>query len=96
MNVFKLSRKAVDDLKSIGRYTQNMWGCDQRNKYLAKLDDVFHKIAREPQIGAVCDVRNDYRKRHVGKHVIYYLQKETHVKIVRILDNRMDVSIHII
>jgi toxin ParE1/3/4 len=44
---FQLTEKAIEDLRSIGRYTQKNWGRDQRNKYLAKLDDSFHTIARE-------------------------------------------------
>ena len=35
---FRLFAKAVEDLKSIGRYTQQEWGRDQRNKYLSMLD----------------------------------------------------------
>jgi len=31
---FKLTQKALDDLRAIGRYTVKKWGIQQRNKYL--------------------------------------------------------------
>jgi toxin ParE1/3/4 len=93
---FRLTKKAVDDLRSIGRYTQSTWGHEQRNKYLSKLDDAFHVIAKEPYIGIGCDyIRKGYRKYHVGRHLIFYRQTEDHVEIVRILHDRMDVESHI-
>jgi toxin ParE1/3/4 len=92
---FRLTKKATEDLRSIGRYTQKNWGRDQRNKYLARLDDSFHTIAREPQIGLACDyIRHGYRKYHVGRHLIFYRQTESVVEIIRILHDRMDVESH--
>ena len=38
MAVFRLTKLALADLRSIGRYTQTTWGREQRNRYLAKLD----------------------------------------------------------
>jgi toxin ParE1/3/4 len=94
--LFRLTNKAVDDLRSIGRYTQYRWSLEQRNIYLKKLDNSFHTIAREPEIGVACDyIRKGYRKYHVGRHLVYYFQTETHVQIVRILHERMDVERHI-
>ena len=96
MTALRLTKKAVDDLRSIGRYTQKKWGHEQRNKYLKKLDDSFKIIAREPKIGVACDyIRKGYRRYHVGRHLIYYFQSDTNMEIVRILHDRMDVDNHI-
>ena len=63
---FLLSTKAKADLKSIARYTQETWGREQRNKYLAKLDESFHSLSREPRKGRACDdIREGYFKHHV-------------------------------
>jgi len=35
MPSFFLTKKAKDDLKAIGRYTQDTWGHERRNRYLA-------------------------------------------------------------
>ena len=34
---FSLTKKAKDDLKAIGRYTQDTWGREQRNRDLRLL-----------------------------------------------------------
>lgn len=95
MTAFRLSNKAIEDLRSIGRYTQQTWGIEQRNKYLAKIDACFHTIAREPHIGTACDnIRKGYRKFHVGRHLVFYRQTRTCVEIIRILHDRMDVETH--
>ncbi len=75
MLTFRLTQKAIEDLKDIGRYTQENWGREQRNLYLSRLDACFHTIAREPQIGKACDyIRPGYRKYHLGRHLIFYRQ----------------------
>lgn len=73
---FRLTSKAMDDLISIGRYTQNNWGREQRNKYLSMLDACFHTIANEPAVGIGCDnIRLGYRKYHVGRHLNFLPSK---------------------
>ena len=48
MPAFLLSTKALEDLKSIGRFTQKSWDREQRNIYLSKLDESFHLLAEQP------------------------------------------------
>ena len=95
MPEFRLSGKAMDDLRSIGQYTQVNWGCEQRNKYLSMLDACFSKIANQPGVGIACDyIRQGYRKYHVGRHLIFYRQTSKVVEIIRILHDSMDVEIY--
>ena len=92
---FRLTQKAKDDLKRIGRFTQQKWGREQRNRYLSRLDNGFQMVARQPEIGKPCDyIRPGYRKLHIGRHLIFYRQSDTHIDIVRILHDRMDVENH--
>ena len=51
MQGFVFTRKARDDLKAIGRYTQETWGREQRNRYLNLIDDAFHDLAVNPMKG---------------------------------------------
>jgi toxin ParE1/3/4 len=48
---FVLSNAAKADLKSIGRYTEDTWGREQRNRYLALLDASMHDLADNPRLG---------------------------------------------
>jgi len=92
---FRLTKKAIDDLKKIGRYTQENWGKGQTNKYLSNLDACFHAIVREPEIGKACDfIRPGYRKYHVGRHLIFYRLHSDYIEIIRILHDRMDIESH--
>ena len=93
MPIFRLTVKALDDLKSIGRYTGLNWGREQRNKYLSMLDSSFHAIADQPGIGTRCDdIRHGYRKYHVGRHLIFYREGKQQIEIIRILHDSMDVD----
>lgn len=96
MPSFRLTAKARDDLKSIGHFTQQRWGRDQRNNYLAQLDESFHVLAREPHKGRACnDIREGYRKYRVGRHLIFYRESGGGIEIVRILHQRMDLEAHL-
>lgn len=90
---FHISKKAKSDLIKIARYTQLNWGRQQRNDYLKLLDSVFHQVAEEPALGFNCDyIREGYRKRPQGSHVIYYKAfNKTEVVIIRVLHKSMDV-----
>ena len=95
MPQFRLTAKAVEDMKAIGRFTERKWGREQRNRYLAMLDSSFDTITHQPAIGTACDyVRTGYRKYHVGRHLIFYRQKNEGVEIIRILHDSMDTESH--
>jgi toxin ParE1/3/4 len=97
MGSFTLTQKARDDMLSIGRYTRKQWGKVQQARYLSQLDAAFHDLADNPEIGRVCDdIRVGYYKFGVGKHLIYYRNKEKdQIEIVRILHGRMDIEQHL-
>jgi toxin ParE1/3/4 len=93
MTDFRLSAKSIEDLKSIARFTLKSWGRQQRNIYLSKLDESFHLLADQPNLGSARDdIRKGYRVYHVGRHLIFYRQKYTGIEIIRILHDRMDVE----
>jgi len=96
MPSYRLTNKALDDLRSIARYTEKTWGREQRNKYLSKLDSNFQILAHEPQLGRACDdIKQGYRKHQVGRHLIFYRRIASRVEIVRILHDSMDVDSHL-
>ncbi len=94
---FRITEKALEDLRSIARYTEAKWGHSQRNKYLHMLDEGFNTIAQQPDLGIVCDyIRTGYRKHRVGRHLIFYRPSPDCVEIIRILHERMDLPSHLI
>ena len=96
MQAIRLANKAIEDLRSIARYTQKAWGREQRNKYLSKLDESFQMLAQEPYLGCACDeIRQGSRKHHVGRHLVFYRQGTACIEIIRILHERMDINGHL-
>ncbi|WP_426358226.1 type II toxin-antitoxin system RelE/ParE family toxin [Pseudocolwellia sp. HL-MZ19] len=94
MNKFVLSSKAKKDLIKIAKYTQITWGLAQRNDYLKVLDNTFHLLASDPELGINCDyIREGYSKYPQASHVIYYkAYKNSQIFFVRILHKSMDVN----
>ena len=91
---FKIKATARNDLKGIAKYTEKTWSREQRNNYLAELDQAFHRLAENTELGKACDhILPGYRVFPVGSHLIFYkLGTEETVDIIRVLHKRMNVS----
>lgn len=91
---FFLTQKAKADLIKIAQYTQKVWGIQQRDIYLSRLDRVFHFLNDIQYTGQNCDhIRKGYRKYQMEKHIIFY--REIYggdIEIIRILHERMDIE----
>ena len=87
---FTLTNEAKRALKVIGRSSENPWGREQRNRYLAMFDATFQQVAANPLKGKDCnDLKFGYRKGNVGSHVVYYHQVSSDaIEIVRLLHGR--------
>lgn len=96
---FKLTLKALDDLKSIAVYMRKEWGGNQEILYLKKIDNAFHLIDSNPNAGTYCDeIRIGYKKYTIGKHIIFYKfhgQSKNDILIVRVLHVSMDTENHL-
>ena len=96
MAEFSLRPKALTDLDEIWDYTVETWGEEQAERYLRSINESFRKIADNPSLGRSCEgIREGYRKRGVGRHVIFYRTIDGGVDVVRILHERMDVGRHL-
>lgn len=93
---FRLSAKARADLKGIARYTERNWGKAQRNQYLLQIDQCFHLLADNPELGKTSDeIRSGYRYYPQGSHVIFYrIAGTSAIEIIRVLHKRMLPEIH--
>jgi len=86
----RISVEAEADLDFIATYTTSTWGWRQTDQYLAKLEDGFDIVAKNPSIGRSCDaIRTGLRRFEIGKHVVFYLAESDGVLIVRVLHQRM-------
>jgi toxin ParE1/3/4 len=86
----RISVEAEEDIDRIAAYTTSTWGWRQTDRYLAKLEDGFALLAKNPLIGRAADsLRAGLRRFEIGEHAVFYLPEAGGVLIVRVLHARM-------
>jgi toxin ParE1/3/4 len=98
MAEYRLSRRAQRDLDEIYDYTVVQWSLPQAMRYTDNLEAALAELAQAPLAAESrpCDqIRKGYRRRHVGRHVVYYRPTPYGVAIVRVLHDRMDAPRHL-
>lgn len=96
MAEYRLSPAAERDLEGIWRHTFLEWGVDHAERYIDILTEVFQSLADSPASGAACDhIRKEYRRRSVGRHMIYFRVEAFGTAIIRVLHDRMDPKRHL-
>jgi toxin ParE1/3/4 len=86
----RVSKKAEEDIDQIAAYTTNTWGWRQTDIYLAKLEDSFQFLAKNPSVGRSCDaILAGLQRFEVGKHVVFYRTEPRSIRILRVLHQQM-------
>ena len=89
---YRLYPRARADLEEIWLYTLEAWSLDQADIYINDITRVFEGSAKGTISGRFVDVQEGYLKYPVGSHMTYYRRFPSHIDVVRILHQRMDVS----
>ena len=85
---YRISRKAQEDIREIGLYTQQIWGKEQRRIYLNGLE-----IAENPFLAPERPEFEPVVRIHpFQKHLIVYISDPESLLIVRVLHANMDVT----
>ena len=97
MGEFQLSSKAKEDLGKIADFTIENFGIQQARVYKDELIDCFKSLSINPNIGRHYPIKNIHGLKvfPFKAHSIFYIQRENHVLIVRILGARMDFDRHL-
>lgn len=82
---------ALADLAEIRGYTIRAWGVAQAETYLGEMGVSFHNIAVGAAISRSVEYR-DLRKVRFRSHMIYFLEYDNRIEIVRILHGGMDAE----
>ena len=92
----RFTRTARAQLRSVGEYTEETWGKEQRDSDLGELCAGFADICKSPEKGRTRDeLHEGLRSRRLQNYVAYYFVKKRQVVIVGILHERMDPSRHL-
>jgi toxin ParE1/3/4 len=83
------------DLERIWQDTAERWSQQQAETYISLLFDAFAALADFPLAGQdASDIREGYRQRVCGSHVIFYRPEGYGVEIVRVLHSHMLPDAH--
>jgi len=89
---YRITPRARDDLKSIGRYTKLHWGKSQRNRYLKAREKRFGWLAENPRLGKHRpDIAEGYYSFPEGQHVVFYLIGNRAIDVIGIPHKDMDI-----
>jgi toxin ParE1/3/4 len=93
---YVLTPDAADDLDLIADFTIQNFGVEQARRYRDGLKRAFEFIAADPYGGRdQSHIRPGYRRHPHGSHGIFYLIKDDHVLIARVLHGAQDPLRHL-
>ena len=96
MPEYRLRARARADLDAIWDYTCSKWGARRARHYLNEIKRVCARLMRDPHLGKVRDdLYSGLRVYPAGKHLIFYLEIDDGIDVVRVLHERMDVHRHL-
>jgi toxin ParE1/3/4 len=96
MAEFRLSPAAERDLEGIWKYTRDEWGLNQAERYIDLLTTTLQALAASPMSAPACEhIRKGYRRRTVGRHMIYFRITVYGIAVIRVLHERMDAPHHL-
>ena len=90
---FRITPRARDDLKNIGRYTLKTWGKKQCDIYLRNLDRWFQWLAQNPNSGKHRpNIQEDYYCFPQGLHLVFYILCDNGIDIIGIPHRHIDIQ----
>ena len=96
MAKYELTKAAERDLADIFHYTSDRFGEQQADSYLAGLEGCFATLTERPKLGRSAEqLRPGYRRFEHKSHIVFFIEIESGIRIVRVLHNRMDVRRHL-
>ena len=90
-----LAKRARKDLIEIRQYTVDRWGKEQAKKYISQIHHCADELANHRLHGKGReDIAPDLKSYHVGRHVIFYVESKTGIKVARVLHDSRDFPRH--
>lgn len=89
---YVLSQSADHDLEDIFDYTVQGFGTDQAVSYLNGLDELFHMLLDNPELGRLRpELTEGLRSIAKEAHVVFYSVNGDHIRIIRVLRGSRDM-----
>ena len=92
----RLTSRAEADLAGIADYTIETFGIEQARRYRDGFETCFENLAQNPRLGRSAErLTPGLRRFEHRSHVVFYVEDEDGVLIVRILHASMDAPSHL-
>jgi len=96
MDAYRLSKECKVDISDIYEYAIETFGLNQAQEYLISLQDLFKTLSENANMGRDASEFYPSLKRFAYKsHMIFYIQSESGVFVVRTLSQSMDYERHL-
>ena len=96
MREIRLAPEALGDLADIRRHTIKRWGADRARAYLGGLGILFDQIAKGVARARPADeIRPSYRRIRYRSHIVFLIEDDASIRVIRILHARMDFKAHL-
>ena len=96
MPTYKFSKRSEVDLETIVRHTLDNWGDEQVTRYIDGLEKRVQSLADAPSLGKLHDDLSIGLRGFVYQsHMIYYVEAEHGITVVRVLHQRMNPPRHL-
>lgn len=96
MSDYRFTPAARHDLGAIWEFTEERWGAAQAETYIVDIREAVERVAAHPELGRPVDeLRHGYRRYVVGSHLIFCVQRDHGIDVIRILHQRMDPARHL-
>lgn len=91
--LYRISRKALQDIGDIWLYTKSNWSIEQADRYYRLIMDEIEYLSQNDESGKPADhIKTGYRSSQVKSHIIFYKRdKNGNINIIRILHKKMDI-----
>ena len=91
---YRISRAALQDLKSIWIYTNQKWSHTQADRYYKLIIEEIEYLSLNENAGKSMEhLKPGYKMAKVKSHLIFYRTSENKViEIIRILHQRMNID----
>jgi toxin ParE1/3/4 len=91
-----LSPKAQSDLAEIWDFTAENWGTARAEGYVRAIQKACNGLCDGSSASTAIDhVRQGYRKRIVGSHLLLFRESDDTIAVIRNLHKRMDPDRHL-
>ena len=93
MSRFKLSERAVQDLREISTYTKKEWGAEQERQYRQQLELELQRLSLNANRGRRREeIGHGIRSFKVASHIAFYVQDDDGITVLRLLHPRRDIT----